>query len=116
MTDIGKVRRRNKRMKELLELYASIPSNKMKIVMPLIENACFMEIELDELQKLIASEGALDEYQNGEKQKGKKISANMQAYNNLLKSYNTVNARLEALLPEEKKAQSKLNAFLGSDE
>lgn len=103
-------------MRELCELYANIPSNKKKIVMPLIENASFMEVELEDLQKIISAEGTIDEYQNGEKQKGKKISANMQTYNNLLKSYNTVNARLEALLPEEKKAQSKLNAFLDSDE
>ena len=78
---------------------------------PLIDNAAFLEVELEDLQKVIAENGTVDSYQNGANQYGRKIGSEVQSYNALLKSYNTVNNRLADLLPK-KKQQSKLEALL----
>lgn len=74
-----------------------------------------MEIELEDLQKIIAKEGASEEYQNGANQHGRKASADLQAYNSLVKSYNMVNSRLENMLPPEEETDD-LDAFLNGEE
>lgn len=79
--------------------------------MPLIENAVFIESEMKKLQEIIASEGAVDEYQNGNNQFGKKASAYLQSYNALVKSYNMINTRLEAMMPKTT-AKSKLEELM----
>ena len=103
-----------KRVKELLVVYANLPDDKMKIARPLIENAAFMEVSLKELQEKLNAQGLSDEYKNGANQYGTKASADLQAYNSVIKSYNMVNSRLEAMLkdiPVENK-KSKLDAFI----
>lgn len=87
--------------------YADLPKNQMAIVEPLIQNAAFMKITLDDLQKSINADGCSEEYMNGANQYGKKASADLQAYNSLIKNYNTVTERLGKLLPPEKR-MSKL--------
>jgi len=99
------------RMAELNELYAELSEEKMKLAKPLMENAAFLEVELEDLQKIIAENGTVDAYQNGANQYGKKIGSEVQSYNALLKSYNSINNRLADLLPKKKK-QSKLEALL----
>ena len=96
-----KENRIKRRLAELRKIYAKLPEKKLAIAEHLIKNAAFMEIELEDLQEIIAREGASEDYQNGENQHGRKASADLQAYNSLVKSYNTVNSRLEAMLPPE---------------
>ena len=98
-------------MTRLKKIYACLPKNKLAIVTPLLENAAFMKITLDDLQDSINENGCSDEYKNGENQYGKKAAADLQAYNSLIKNYNTVSDRLEKLLPPEQK-QSRLGALL----
>ena len=83
--------------------YAELPENQMAIVEPLVQNAAFMKITLDDLQKSINADGCSEEYMNGANQYGKKASADLQAYNSLIKNYNTVTERLGKLLPPEKR-------------
>lgn len=108
---LTKADRINARLNELNELYADLSPEKMKLAKHLIDNAAFLEIELEDLQKVISENGTVDSYQNGANQYGKKIGSEVQSYNALLKSYNTVNNRLADLLPK-KKQQSKLEALL----
>lgn len=108
---ITKSDRIKSRLEELKELYADLSPEKMKLAKPLIDNAAFLEVELEDLQNIIASSGAVEDYKNGENQYGKKIASEVQSYNALLKSYNTVNNRLADLLPK-KKQQSKLEQLL----
>lgn len=103
------------RIKELAWIYSKLPPKKRTIAEHLITNAAFMEIELEDLQKIIAKEGASEEYQNGANQHGRKASADLQAYNSLVKSYNMVNSRLEAMLPPEEETDD-LDEFLNEDE
>lgn len=65
---------------------------------------------MEELQATINDEGATDEYCNGANQFGRKQSANIQAYNSLIKNYNNVIDKLEKLLPAEAK-KGKLSEF-----
>lgn len=108
---MAKVKKNNDRLAELKEIYSSLPENKLKIVYPLIENAVFIESEMKKLQEIIANEGAVDEYKNGDNQYGKKASANLQSYNALVKSYNMINTRLEAMLPKSIN-KSKLESLM----
>ena len=57
--------------------YAELPKNQMAIVEPLIQNAAFMKITLDDLQKSINADGCSEEYMNGANQYGKKASADL---------------------------------------
>lgn len=110
-SDPSKTERIQKKLAKLHATYRDLPGNKMIIAEPLIQNAAFMEVELGDLQKSIAEEGAIDDYQNGENQKGVKIGANLQAYNSLIKSYNMVSQRLEAMLPPDTGVKNKLARF-----
>lgn len=94
----------------LLEIYKELPENKMKLIRPLIQNAAFMKVTLEDLQESINKNGCSEEYKNGENQYGKKAAADLQAYNSLIKNYNSVSDRLEKMLPPEKR-KSKLEAF-----
>lgn len=94
----------------LLEIYKDLPENKMKLIRPLIQNAAFMKVTLEDLQLSINKNGCSEEYKNGENQYGKKAAADLQAYNSLIKNYNTVSDGLEKMLPTEKR-KSKLEAF-----
>ena len=87
----------------LLELFSKAPAGQLRLALPLIQNAAFMKITLDDLQKSINADGCSEEYMNGANQYGKKASADLQAYNSLIKNYNTVTERLGKLLPPEKR-------------
>lgn len=99
------------RIRKLKRTYKDLPKEKKLLAEPLIQNAAFMEVQLNKLQQTIEENGTHDDYMNGANQFGKKISADLQAYNSLIKSYNMVNQRLENMLPEGKKVESKLTKF-----
>lgn len=98
-----KEERIKKELNRLKRIYRVLTPNKLAIVTPLLENAAFMKVTLEDLQGIINDNGCSDEYQNGANQFGKKTSADLQAYNSLIKNYNTVSDRLEKLLPPEQR-------------
>ena len=93
----------DRELARLVELFIPLPVNERIFIQPLLENAAFMRVTLDELQIKIRLEGATDEYQNGANQCGVKISAAIQAYNQLMKTYHTLMDKLMAKLPQEAK-------------
>jgi len=93
----------DRELARLVELFSPLPANERTFIQPLLENAAFMRVTLDELQIKIRLEGATDEYQNGANQCGVKISAAIQAYNQLMKTYHTLMDKLMAKLPQEVK-------------
>ena len=93
----------DRELARLVELFSPLPANERIFIQPLLENAAFMRVTLDELQIKIRLEGATDEYQNGANQCGVKISAAIQAYNQLMKTYHTLMDKLMAKLPQEVK-------------
>ena len=98
-------------LKRLDELFRMLPANKYALVLPLLDNAAFMKVELEDLRAGIAATGATESYQNGANQKGQKASAELQAYTALIKQYNTISERLEKMLPAAV-AKSKLAELL----
>lgn len=100
-----------KRMAELTKIYEPLSPEKMSLARPLIQNAVFIEFQMKELQEVIERDGCSEEYQNGNNQFGKKQSANLQAYNALVKSYNMINSRLEGMLPKTT-SKSKLESLM----
>lgn len=80
--------------------FSSVDDNKRSIVAPLLQNAAFMKVTLEDLQKTINAEGATDSYKNGANQFGVKQSATLQAYNSLVKNFTTIMKTLAQLVPE----------------
>ena len=91
--------------------FEDVDANQRAIVTPLLQNAAFMKVTLEDLQESINMGGATDEYQNGANQHGIKQSAQLQAYNSLIKNYASVIKTLSGLLPPEKKADA-LTSFI----
>lgn len=98
-------------LNRLDELFCRLPANKYALVVPLLENAAFMKVELEDLRTVISATGATETYQNGANQKGQKASAELQAYTALIKQYNAISERLEKMLPAEI-VKSKLQELL----
>lgn len=90
--------------------FEDLPENKKSIVLPLIQNAAFMRVTLDDLQRIIAEQGPVEEYRNGETQYGMKQSAALQSYNSLIKNYAAVIKTLFGLLPQAERP--KASAFV----
>lgn len=110
-----KIETRIKRELERLQaIYQNLPDNKMVLALPLMENAAFMKITLEDLQESINASGCSEEYRNGKNQYGMKASADVQAYNSLIKNYNTISDRLEKMLPPNQEG-GKLAALMSDD-
>lgn len=101
--EISKETRISEEISRISILFEEIATNQRTIVTPLIQNAGFMKVTLEDLQAIINTEGVTDEYKNGANQYGVKQSATLQSYNALVKNYAAVIKTLSQLLPPEKK-------------
>lgn len=88
-------------------IYENLPDNQREVVAPLIQNAAFMKVTLEDLQEIINEEGVIDSYQNGANQSGTKQSATLQSYNSLIKNFASVQRQLIQLLPPEGRPKLK---------
>ena len=59
-----------------------------------------MSVSLAELRAIINKKGYIEEYQNGENQKGIKKAAEVDIYNSLIKHYMAIMKQLLDLLPK----------------
>ena len=108
LTKDQRIRAEYLRMKKL---FSALPGNELKFCDPLLQNAAFMKVTLEDLQKAINENGVTDNYQNGANQSGTKASADLQAYNSLANVYNALMDKLSAKLPKEMR-KSKLQAMM----
>lgn len=99
MEGLTKEKRIQEEIDRLTVFYEDIDETEKAVVAPLIKNAAFMRVTLEDLQDQINEEGPVDEYQNGEGQFGKKQSAALQSYNSLIKVYTNVTKQLFHNLP-----------------
>lgn len=97
--------------RRLAKLCEELPDGKRAIALPLVEQAAFLRITLDDLQVEINEAGCVEEYQNGRNQSGFKVTAALQAYNSTVKNYAAVCERLDRILPQTG-GMSKLKSFL----
>ena len=84
---------------KLNQIYRDLPEQTYKVMEPLIENAAFMKVTLEDLAEEIQRTGAVETYQNGANQNGRKQAAALQAYDRIIKDYNAVMKTLSAKLP-----------------
>lgn len=115
------VKSKEKRIEERKKVYNSIfgamETDRLSAIQPLIDNACFMAIILEDLQKEILEKGVTDKYQNGANQYGIKKSAEVETYNVMVKNFSTLMKQiidaLATLLPNDtaEKVGEKLAAF-----
>ena len=85
----------------ITDFFKEIPPNQREFIEPLLQNAAFMKVTLEDLQAIVNAEGVEDEYKNGANQYGTKPSAVIQAYNTMLKNYGALKLKLMALLPKQ---------------
>ena len=102
-------------IERLTALFEGADANKRALVTPLIENAAFMRVTLDEMQAIINRDGVIDHYTNGQHQGGAKASAAVQGYNSLVKNYAAVIKTLMGLVPHEVR-ESKLTQIQANAE
>ena len=91
-------------LKRISVFYEDAEEDRRAVIGPLLQNAAFMRVTLEDLQELINSEGVVDQYKNGEHQYGYKQSAALQSYNALIKNYTSVTKSLTQYLPYKKTA------------
>lgn len=94
---------------------AGLPQSKQEIAYNLLDKAVFMSDELTKLQKAIKEKGWVEEYQNGANQKGLKKSTEGDAYNILIKNFNSTIKQLNDILPAQTGSGDALMDFLGGD-
>ncbi len=83
----------------LMAIYSDLDENELQVAEGLITQASFMLITLEDLQNEINQNGFIGEYKNGKDQYGTKQSAELQAYNQTLRSYNAVIGKLLKIVP-----------------
>ena len=100
----SKEKRIENELKRISLYFEEIDGNQLAAVTPLLQNAAFMMVTLQDLQEQINAEGVTETYTNGANQRGVKSSAALQSYNSLIKNYASVIKALAGLLPPERKA------------
>lgn len=90
-----------KEIRRLNSVYRNLSKEKKKVVKSLVENAAFMAITLEDLQKHINENGVTSEYQNGENQWGTKKSPEVEVHIQITRNHTTVMKQLADLLPKE---------------
>lgn len=87
-------------------------SAKKELLTNLIRKAEFMHEELLKLQKIIKEKGWVEEYQNGQNQRGLKKSSEGDTYNQLIKNYSTIMRQIIDKLPAETDEDDELTQFM----
>ena len=85
----------------LIAIFSELDENELQVAEGLIKQAAFMLITLEDLQIAIQQNGSVGEYKNGKDQYGTKQSAELQAYNQTLRSYNAVIGKLLKIVPHK---------------
>ena len=111
MAELTKEKRIRQEYLRMKKMFAAMPENELNFCDPLLQNAAFMCVTLQDLQEAINENGTSDTYQNGRNQSGTKASAELQAYNSVAKVYNALMDKLSAKLPKEIR-KSKLAAMM----
>lgn len=100
--DLSKDEILSKEKKKLEGIYSKLEDKTKKSVSSLIDNAAFMAASLYDLRKIINEKGYVEEYQNGQNQKGIKKCSEVEIYNTMIKNYMACIKQLTDLLPKEK--------------
>ena len=103
--DLSKDEILSKEKKKLEGIYSKLEAKTKKSVSSLIDNAAFMAASLYDLRKIINEKGYVEEYQNGQNQKGIKKCSEVEIYNTMIKNYMACIKQLTDLLPKQKEKE-----------
>lgn len=84
---------------ELNKIFRDIPSDQAKLVEGLIQNAAFMRVTLEELQKEVIENGAVIQCQSGNGFDTIKDNPAQKAYTTMVSRYTQIIKQLSELLP-----------------
>ena len=90
-------------LREFNKIIVDLPEEKKILCKGLIENTCFMKVELEYLKSEILLKGYSEGYRNGDNQYGNKQTPESQMYNTMIKNYNTAVKTLSAILGFDEK-------------
>jgi len=108
------IQKEEKRIIKILK-ECGINDEALKISKNLISENAFLACQLRTLRETILKNGVCEEYKNGENQFGRKKSAEVDIYNNLIKHFIAINKQLFELLPEKNNAKTNtLKEFINS--
>ena len=113
--ELTKEERIKKEQRRLARIFKDIPKERKDTVRSLIQNAAFMTVTLEDLQKVINRDGVVSEYQNGENQWGTKKSPEADVYISMTRNHLAVIKQLCDLLPagdSAKQTEDELMAFI----
>ena len=88
-----------KEISELNKLFQDIPSDQAKLVEGLIQNAAFMRVTLEELQKEVIENGAVIQCQSGNGFDTIKDNPAQKAYTTMVSRYTQIIKQLNDMLP-----------------
>lgn len=100
--------------KEFAQILTKIPGKKKKAARAISAQAAFLAVAIEELDEIVIRDGYVEEYQNGESQKGTKKTVAADLLDRYTKTYTTAIKQIVDLLPEEdaKTAKDELTEFM----
>ncbi len=100
--------------KEFAQILTKIPGKKKKAARAISAQAAFLAVAIEELDEIVIRDGYVEEYQNGESQKGTKKTVAADLLDRYTKTYTTAIKQIVDLLPEEeaKIAKDELTEFM----
>lgn len=111
-TEKQRVSKIKKEIKILTNVFQNLDETKLKLVKPLINEAAFQKVTLEETREIINRDGIIEEYQNGANQKGYKKSSAVEVYDRMIKTYTATIKQLCDLLPKDDMENSPLEELL----
>ena len=94
------------KLKSVLNSY-KVNKQKMKVLMPIIENVAWMKVKLEDARDLIRDADIVVEYDNGGGQRGIRENTLVKGYESLWKSYISGMNQIMDVLPEEKAKEAE---------
>ena len=80
------------------KIFENVKESKKTLVQGLIEQACFMYVELKELNEIIEKKGVIEKFKQGKQQFLREQPA-VKTYNAMIKNYNVTIKQLSEFLP-----------------
>ena len=85
--------------RRLLKVVKNLDENTQIIAKNIIENLAFITVTCKELRTIVIRDGYIEEYQNGENQRGFKRSVALDQYNTAVKNHSMYLQQLIKLVP-----------------
>ena len=101
MTKAKKQELYDKQFEKINKLFENVEENKRSLVEGLIEQNCFMYVQLKELNEIINKKGVVEKFKQGKQEFDRERPAT-KTYNTMIKNYNLIVRQLIENLPTKK--------------